>query len=301
MAQAIQTQPKTAIAGWDREMVKMRPQLEMVLPPHLAVDRLARTVRATLVGAPALLNANRSSLWKAIMSACVFGLEVDGRQSAIIPFKGMAQWIPMVNGLVTIAWNSGFVVQGEVVRQKDDFDVTLGTERSLYHKPARGAAHDSENEIIGAYATASSASMRPVFEWMDLPDIIRVRNGSKGYQHSGNRSVWATDFRGMARKTPVRALCNHLPWNVQRANEVEDEVDAGRVAWAERKKPGDGEDAITVEYAEFDDETPATDTRPAAKKIDAATGEITTEADHAEQMKSDGAAVEASNARGNLV
>lgn len=279
-----------ALAILDHQAVTMRSQLEMVLPDHLPVDRLYRTVRSAVRTTPALIKANRNSLWRAVMSAALFGLEVDGRQSAIIPFKGQAQWIPMVNGLVTIAWNSGFVVQGEVVRAKDDFAISLGVERHLHHVPAIGVQHDRDNPVVGAYAIAHSRTMPPVFEYMDLPDLLRVRDGSKGYQYAkanNKPSQWISDFRGMARKTPVRALCNHLPWNVQRAVEVEDEHDKGRASWATRGEDG----AIEVSYADVD-EAPPPNTRPANRELDGQ-GDLIDEDAYSDQMRSQGEAVQA--------
>mgnify|MGYP000355561394 CR=1 FL=1 len=287
-----------ALVSFDSDMVKMRDQLSMVLPGHLPVDRMARTLRATLSANPRILQCNRNSLWRAVMSSALFGLEVDGRQSAIVPFGNQAQWIPMVNGLVTIAWNNGFVVQGEVVRAKDEFRVTLGTHRDLVHHPATGAPHDRDNPIVGAYAIASHRSMPTVFEHMDLPDILRVRDGSKGYQYArrnNKASQWIDDFRGMARKTPIRALCNHLPWNVQRAVEIEDEYDKGRTAWATR----DGSEPITVQYASVDDEDVADTHRPATRQLDAR-GDLVDEDAYKARMEAEGAAVEASRAQGRI-
>ena len=48
----------------------------------------------------------------------------------------------------------------------------------------------------------------------------------------------------MARKSAVRARANHLPWQVQKAEELEGRSDRGEVTWAE-KNPDDG--SVTIE------------------------------------------------------
>lgn len=290
----------STLGRFDTELNTMRGQLEMVLPAHLTVDRLARTLRSAVINTPKLLECNRKSLWRAVQSAAVFGLEIDGRQSALIPFGNQAQWIPMVAGLVTIAFNAGFVVQGEVVRAKDDLKVWHGINPVLHHRKALGVAHDHENEIIGAYAIAWSKTVRPIFEYMDLPDLIRVRDGSKGFQYAkkyNKASVWISDFRGMARKTPIRAICNHLPWQVQRAVEVEDRFDDGGLSWATKADDG----AITVEYAEFTDEEPrAVESGSTQHTVDKSGDDVVSAEDHQQEMEADGARAQANNAQGRL-
>jgi len=290
----------STLGRFDVELNTMRGQLEMVLPDHLTVDRLARTLRSAVINSPKLLECNRKSLWRAVQSAAVFGLEIDGRQSALIPFGNQAQWIPMVAGLVTIAYNAGFVVQGEVVRAKDDLQIEHGINPILRHKKALGATHDHDNEVIGAYAVAWSRSMRPIFEYMDLPDLIRVRDGSKGYQYAKRNnkpSVWIQDFRGMARKTPVRAICNHLPWQVQRAVEVEDRFDEGGLSWATKAEDG----AITVDYAEFTDEPPRViEGGTTQHTVNKSGDDVVSAEDHQSTMEAEGARMQASGAQGRL-
>ena len=227
---------------------KMIPQFARVLPTHLPAERLARTIEGAISADPKLLEVNRNSLWKACMSAAVFGLEVDGRQSCIVRFGKSAQWIPMVSGLISLAYNSGFLLEGHVVREKDTFDYSHGLENKLIHKPAMRQGRGNENPIIAAYALARPLAGGPaLFEVMEMEDIIAIRDRSSGYKAAkkwGKATPWETDFAQMARKTPVRQLANHLPWQVQKAVELETRHDSGQATWAE--KPED-QDTIIIE------------------------------------------------------
>ena len=78
---------------------------------------------------------------------------------------------------------------------------------------------------------------------MELVDIIAIRDRSAGFK-SGKQSPWSTDFPAMARKTVVRSLANHLPWQVQKAAELEGRHDRGEATWATK---ANGDDAITID------------------------------------------------------
>ncbi len=228
---------------------KMAPQFAAVLPKHIPVERMMRTI-ATAVstaqrpnGSNKILEADRGSLWQAAMTACVLGLEPDPAtgQGYLVPFKGKVVFVPGYAGLITLAHNSGFTVQGRIVRQADEFDYAYGLEPKLVHKPSQSGARGEQNPIVAAYATAHSNTVPPTFVWMDLPDIIKVRNASSGFQYADkNRkdSPWHTDFEAMARKSPIRALCRNLPLNVQKAAALDAMLDQGTVAYASKTEDG---------------------------------------------------------------
>lgn len=239
----------TALVTFTRELEgKMAPQFERVLPPHLPVQRLVRTIRNAVMLNPKLLQAERSSLWDACMTSAVLGLEPDPAmgQGYMVPFKGKVQFIPGYRGLITLCYNAGFVVQGVIVRTEDQFEYEYGLEPRLIHRPSRSHKRGNDNPITGAYATARHASDPSVFEVMEAPDIIRVRDRSAGYQYAlkqkneGKKydNPWFSDFEAMARKSPIRRLCEHLPMNVQKANAIEDAYDRGEIINAQQGPDG---------------------------------------------------------------
>jgi recombination protein RecT len=174
------------------------------------------------------------------MTAAVFGLEVDGRQSAIIPFRKKAQLIPMVSGLITLAHNAGYIIDAQVVRQKDAFDYNFGLTPMIHHQPARGQGRGNDNPIVAAYAVSWPKGSREdaVFDVLELPDIIARRDKSAAFKTQGDGSAWTTDFAAMARKSAVRARANHLPWQVQKAEELEGRHERGEITNAVKMPDG---------------------------------------------------------------
>ncbi len=228
------TDPQVAPqAAFHKELVAMTPQFAQVVPEQLSADRLARTVRNAVQANPKLLQADRKSFWNAAMSAAVFGLEVDPAigQGALVPFKGKVQFIPMYPGLVKLAYNAGWLIEGHVVRHADEFDFRYGSDQFCHHKPAMGMGTGTENPIIAAYAFArhvTEANAPVALEVMDLVAVIAIRDrtsGWKAYKDKGYDTQWNVDFAGMARKTPIRGLAHHLPLEVQRAVRMESRHD----------------------------------------------------------------------------
>lgn len=245
---------KNAMTIFREELKANAASLTEVLPRHLTADRLNRTVIAAIKDDPKLLTVDRGSLFKAVLTAAIFGLEVDGRQACIIRFKSKAQLIPMVQGLVTLAYQSGFQVQGEIVREQDAFEYEKGLAPNLFHKPSRSHERGKDNPIVAAYATARGPGIVPMFEVYELPEILAVRDRSSGYQYATKYqrlTPWETDFPAMCRKTPVRGLCNHLPWQVQKTVELESIFDREGVVVNAHK---DADGAITLEKDEYEED-----------------------------------------------
>ncbi len=233
-----------------KELVSQKLSLTEVLPSHLTADRLTRTIISAIKADVRLLECDRSSLWRAIMSAAVFGMEVDGRHSVILKFGKKAQWIPMVSGLITLAHNAGFMIDSYVVRQKDSIHVVLGDGATINHDPAMDQGRGTDNPVTAAYAIAWPIGHKAdrIFEYLELPDIIARRDRSSGYRASPNDSPWTNDFPAMARKSAIRALANHLPWQVQKAEELDGRHDRGENTWAEKMPDG----AVNIEGEALD-------------------------------------------------
>ncbi len=229
-----------ALTIFRKELEKNSSDLADVLPQHLPVERLNRTVISCIKDNINLLNCDRGSLWKSVMTAAVFGLEVDSRQSVIIPFKNKAQLIVMVSGLISLAYNAGFMIDAQVVRQADEFSYEYGLDPWIKHRPVSGQGRGNDNPVTHSYAVSWPIGHRAdrVFDVLDLPDIIARRDISAAWKSKGMASLWGTDFPAMARKSAVKARANHLPWRVQRAVELEGRAERGENTWAEKMPDG---------------------------------------------------------------
>lgn len=214
---------------------KFKPEISKVLPSHITADRMIRSVLNALAGNQYLCtNATPLSVIQAAMTASVLGLDVDNvtGQGFIVPFKGKAQFIPGYKGYITLAANSGFLVSGDVVREKDSFKYWRGLNPDLQHIPASGGPTD-RGAIVYAYAVARSNTMPSDFRVLHIEQINKLRNRSEGYKAflSGKikESPWDSDYDAMAIKTAIRALAPELPLNVQRAAALEGAYERGHV------------------------------------------------------------------------
>lgn len=200
------------LATIETQLNFMAPQLSDALAGIMPVERLIRTVVISIERLPALLNADRQSIFMAATSAACLGLEVDGvtGQAYIIPFKRMAQLVIGYKGFNTMAARGGVTISGDVVREGDDFDFQKGSGAFVRHKPdLRG---QRERRIIAAYAVAEHRERPAVVEVLGIDEIMAVKAKSPGASRSD--SPWndpAIGFPAMAGKTAKRRLWRSLP------------------------------------------------------------------------------------------
>lgn len=187
------------------DITKMAPQFKAALPAHVNVEKFQRVLITAVQQTPALLNADRRSLFAASMKAAQDGLLPDGREGAIVTFKDQAQWMPMVAGIMKKVRNSGEISTWsvQVVKANDVFDYQLGDDEHITHKPSlkdRGAT-------IGVYSIVTMKDGEKSREFMNVDDVIAIQKRSR----SGNSGPWISDFDEMAKKTVVRRHSKRLP------------------------------------------------------------------------------------------
>src|SRR5687768_9095425 len=127
MATAIATQERADPVTVFRQTISqpaMRQQIKMALPSHISVEKFERVATTAVQTNPDLLNpqkVDRRSLFGALVRAAQDGLLPDGREGAIIPFKGKAAWMPMVAGIMKKVRNSGEIASWDAfpVFEKD--------------------------------------------------------------------------------------------------------------------------------------------------------------------------------------
>ena len=80
-------------------------------------EAYCRVVLNAMVATPAIVECDVESLQKALLDAMNAGLVPDGRESAIVPFKGKAQLIVMIEGRMKLAHQAtkGLVVRSMAV------------------------------------------------------------------------------------------------------------------------------------------------------------------------------------------
>lgn len=226
-----------AIEKHKSNLEKFKPEFAKVLPPHITPDRIARSVLNALASNQYLATScDPTSIIQSAMTAAVLGLEVDNAlgQGYIVPYRGKAQFIPGYKGYITLAQNSGYLISGDVVREKDKFFYERGLDPKLEHVPAPGGASE-RGPIVYAYAVARSKNMPSDFKVVHIEFINEIRDGSEGYKAFMKGKIkdtpWVNHYEAMAIKTAIRQLAPELPLNVQRAAAIESAFDRGHTSY----------------------------------------------------------------------
>lgn len=184
---------------------RMSPQFKAALPAHVSVEKFVRVTLTAVQTNPQLLDADRRTLFAAATKAAQMGLLPDGREGAIVTFKGQAAWMPMVAGIMKLVRNSGEISTWSVqaVYENDNFDFCLGDEEHITHKPALAG----RGKLIAVYSIVTMKDGEKSREVMSVEDVNAIRARSR----SGNSGPWQTDFAEMAKKTVVRRHSKRLP------------------------------------------------------------------------------------------
>lgn len=214
---------------------RMKPQLAMALPKHLTPDRLVRIAMTAVQRTPKLLDCDKTSFYGAIMTAAQLGLEPDGvlGQAYLIPFAGKVQFIPGYKGLLTLARNSGEIsyIAAHEVREHDKFDFDFASGEPPIHK---FSLKDDRGDPIAFYAIAKFRDGSFHWDMMTTAEVDLIRDNSSGYQSAKRYakngvidSPWVSNYVEMGKKTAIRRLAKYLPLSVQKAAEIDAQVNAG--------------------------------------------------------------------------
>lgn len=245
----------------------MQPQFAAALPPHVPPARFVRVAMTAVQSNPELLQAERKTLFAACMRAAQDGLLPDGREGALVIFKGKVQWMPMIAGILKKVRQSGELlsIAAHVVHARDEFRYQLGDEERVYHVPYLDGEPGEERLV---YAIAKTRDGGVYREIMTVAEIEKVRAVSRA-RDGGPWSAW---WGEMAKKTVLRRLAKRLPMStdadeVLRREDEDDEVPVpalpGSVADLNARlrppaMPGplwprkEGEDWVDVDGAVFD-------------------------------------------------
>lgn len=233
----VATTRQNPVAQFKQNLQRMIDAKELALPSNVSQDAFRNAAIVAVQDNPSILSCTPDSVFKSIRKLAGAGLVPDGREAAIVPFKGQATAMPMVAGLRKIARNSGEIASlwDEVIYQGEMFSVSIEDgERKFRHTMEDGSPLDALTRggtIAGAYAVAKLKDGTIEFLVMNLAQIEKRRQASASQRGKPKPDgVWRDWFDEMARKTVVRALCNKLPMSAEdvRRIMVEDETNEPR-------------------------------------------------------------------------
>jgi len=158
----------------------------------------------------ALMACDGSSILKSVADAARYGL-IFGKvlgQAYLVPRGGKCCLDVGYRGYEALIYRSGIVlaIQSGVVYEGDEYDVQIGRQPPILHRPNLTASHH-QKKIVGAYVVASLAGGVSVAEPMNREDLDHIRSKSK----MGDRGAYVTDTAEMLRKAPIRRIAKHLP------------------------------------------------------------------------------------------
>ena len=214
-----------------------------VLPAHITKERMAKLAFGMMRTNAKLAQAarrNPASFVNAVMQASKIGLE-PGVDAHLVPYENKkqgtveVQMIPDYRGLLKLARNSGEVssVSVQIVYEHDAFDLSLGLDEKLVHKPRLDGPR---GDPILVYGVARFKDGSHHVEWMSRADVEKIRDGSSGYKTAQryNRAdtPWIENWDEMWRKTLVRRIAKYLPRSIeiQNAEKLIDAADRGAPA-----------------------------------------------------------------------
>lgn len=188
----------------------MREQIRMALPSHIPAERFERVSLTAVQQNPDLLNpqkVERRSLFGALVRAAQDGLLPDGREGAIVPFRGKAQWMPMVAGIMKKVRNSGEIASWEAsaVFEKDTFERLLGDDQRIYHKPFE---EGDPGQVVGAYSIVTFKDGTKSRDYLPKWRIERAREQNP---IGKNSLMWTKFYDEGAIKTVIRHHAKRLP------------------------------------------------------------------------------------------
>jgi recombination protein RecT len=201
----VQQQRQSETAVLRQTLDKMAGQIKMALPSHISVEKFQRVAITAVQTNQDLLTCDRASLFASLMKCAQDGLLPDGRDAAIVIFKGQAQYMPMVGGLMKKARQSGEISSWSAhpVHQNDEFEYVLGDDERIVHKPTMG----EQGSVIAAYSIVKLKDGTVSRDVMTLADIEKRRKVSR----QPNSLQWTTFYEEGAVKTVIKHHTKHLP------------------------------------------------------------------------------------------
>lgn len=220
---------------------KIKAQMALAMPKHMTADRLARIALTEVRKVPKLAQCDQTSFLGAIMQCAALGLEPGGAlgHAYLLPFdknkkNAQGKWervgtevqlIVGYRGMIDLARRSGQIqsLEARAVYAKDEFNVELGLDSKIVHRPAWDQA--DRGALTFVYAVAKLKDGGVQFDVMSRTEVEKIRARSK----SKDNGPWITDFDEMAKKTVVRRLFKYLPVSIeiQRAVGLDEQAEAG--------------------------------------------------------------------------
>jgi len=224
------TSPMTKGQTLIQYIEKCKGQIEMALPKHITVDRIARIAQTTIRKNPKLALCTINSVMGAIMESAQLGLELNTPLGLayLIPYekKGImeAQFQIGYKGVIELAYRAKIFacITAFEVYKNDHFEYSYGLNAKLEHIPA----HDQEGEAILYYAYYKTKDGGFDYRvWSRKKVLEHAKKYSKSWDVKHNDfkfgSAWRDNFDSQAKKTVLLDALKYAPKSVEIAQVLE--------------------------------------------------------------------------------
>lgn len=207
-------------------------KIRNVLPKLITPERMLRIVTNELrinTKLAQVAKQNPASLVNAVCVAARCGLEIGGPnpEGHLVPHGSEVVFYPDYRGKLKLMRNTGELASFslEPVYENDRFDIKLGFEPSIEHKPE---LKGERGQMMLVYFAATLKNGEKMLVWMTKDQVEKIRKKSK----MGNAGAWVSDFEEMAKKTVVHRASKIMPQSTELriATAAEEAADSGATA-----------------------------------------------------------------------
>lgn len=200
-----------AVQALTQDLATQQKNIASMLPPGMDPKRFMRTTVnaiSTHAQSDKLLKADRQSLFNACQKAAADGLLIDGKEATLVTFKNEVAYMPMVQGLVKLARNSGEIssVVGEVVFENDKFSYRPGVDKQPNHEPDW---FGDRGKPIGAYAVVTTKDGEKTVTVMKESRIMAIAQGGRNaHQYTPGKGA---HYEEWWKKTVIKNVLKYAP------------------------------------------------------------------------------------------
>ncbi|HTQ48756.1 MAG TPA: recombinase RecT [Polyangiaceae bacterium] len=200
---------------------EVKRRVQDVASKYLSPEEITRCTLLAASRNPKIASCTTDSILRCMMDAAIVGIRPGGTMGRgwLIPrwnSKIKAYELtfdPGWRGLADIARRSKVVrdIDARAVYRRDHFRVIEGTSPRIEHEPSEA---DDPGEIVAAYAVAHFTEDHTKFEVLRRRDLDKIMAASTSRDEKTGELVgpWVEWEEEMARKSAVRRICKHLPY-----------------------------------------------------------------------------------------
>lgn len=205
------------------QLEKRLASFEEALPPQITIGQFKAVIMRAVMADPALLGADRVSLFESALASASDGLLPDKREGAFVIYNAKVregkkgegketwikkvQWMPMIRGVFTKLYQTGQVRAAKVAVVYGGDHFRAWTDDAGDHIEYEEAERQDRSIVRTVFAHVVMKDGGVFVETMKPDEVEKIRAASKA-KDSG---PWVDWWEEMAKKSVFRRLAKRLP------------------------------------------------------------------------------------------